>query len=67
MREYVTLASAPIHEDCVQVNSKSDYIPAMRAECERFKDLLEQVFPDYHEYGYFIIKSNLMILVHIWK
>lgn len=43
--EYYELGSSPIDEDCVQVNSNTDYMPAMREECRRYKRQLERDFP----------------------
>jgi hypothetical protein len=56
MREYIELGSAPADENCIQITSKEDYIPAMREECRRYKQLLEQKFTNRPEEVYFTIK-----------
>ena len=45
LKEYVELGCSPCEEDCVQVSKTEDYMPAMRAELKRWKELLEQTFP----------------------
>jgi len=45
MLYYVGLGSSPCEEDCVQLSKIADYIPAMRAELKRWKELLEKTFP----------------------
>lgn len=61
--DYIVIGSAPNDEDCVQVSTKTDYIPAMRKECERFRELLRKKFGNepsgarlsikkfYHDFG----------------
>ena len=44
MRDYYTLGSTPCNEDCVQVESGADYMPAMRQECRRFVEGLRRYF-----------------------
>lgn len=34
--DFLEVGSAPHEEECVQVDSKTDYAPAMKAECARF-------------------------------
>lgn len=41
----IEIGSSPYDEDCVQVDSKTDYLPAMKAELQRFKAMLEALFP----------------------
>jgi len=43
--DYIDLGSSPCCEDCVQVDPKSDYMPAMKAELSRWKEVLEKTFP----------------------
>jgi hypothetical protein len=45
MYDYVDLGSAPSEEECVQVSRDGFYLPAMRAECKRYRELLETKFP----------------------
>ena len=45
MMDYVNLGSSPIEEDCVQVSSEHEYLQAMKAECQRYKEMLEKRFP----------------------
>ena len=46
MRDVMELAGTPVEEECVQVNKEGDYHAAMKAECRRFKDMLEKRFPN---------------------
>ena len=41
-REYMEIGSAPCDEQCVAVDPKVDYLPDMRAECQRFLDLVRK-------------------------
>lgn len=34
MRDYISIGSTPVYEDCVQVQEGVDYLPAMRKECQ---------------------------------
>jgi len=43
--ESIPIGSAPYAEETVQVDPKVDYMPAMKAELKRFKELLEETFP----------------------
>ena len=45
MKDEFYLGSCPANEDCVQVDPNSDYIPAMKAELRKYKELLEKLFP----------------------
>jgi len=60
----IEIGASPYDEDCVQVDPRTDYLPAMKAELNRFKSLLEAMFPvpegvrasfvikwNIHEYG----------------
>jgi len=56
-KDTMELGTTPCGEDCVQVNSKEDYEPAMRKECERYMEMLEKRFPIPEDIGcYFKIK-----------
>lgn len=44
MRDFLDIESAPYEENCVQVNPKTNYMPAMRAEAIKFKEMLEKRF-----------------------
>jgi len=57
MEEYLELGSAPADENCVQVETGKDYVPAMLAECKRYKELLRKLFPDKPDDCRFAIKS----------
>ena len=41
MKEWLTLGPVPYEEDCVQVNSNEDYLPAMVKEVRKFVEFLE--------------------------
>ena len=45
LRDYIYLGSAPADEPCVQVITGEDYLPAMRLELKRFKELMQQIHP----------------------
>jgi hypothetical protein len=45
MSETIELACSPLEEDCVQVSSTEEYLPAMKAELKRFQAMLEKRFP----------------------
>ena len=45
MKDYEYLGSSPCDENCVQLQTGVDYLPAMRTECERYRDLIEKAFP----------------------
>ena len=64
MYETIELGSTPHDEDCTQVSRNTDYGDAMRAECMRYRDMLERRFPfaedhrvrfvmkrEYHDFG----------------
>lgn len=53
--DFIEFDTTPTNEPCVSVDSKVDYMPAMRAEANRMKELLEERFPDVG--GYFKISS----------
>lgn len=57
MRDYMSIASAPYEEECVQVNPKEDYLPAMRAECQRFMELIRKKLGPESEGAHLAIKS----------
>ena len=46
MRNSISISGTPTGEDCVQVSSHEDYMPAMRAECNRYLDMLRKRFPN---------------------
>jgi len=59
MRDYLEIGSSPNGEDCVQVDSKSDYLPEMKLELKRYKKFLEDKFPiPVNVLAYFGIKWN---------
>ena len=58
MREWMTLGPVPYEEDCVQVNSNEDYLPAMSKEVRRFAEFLENRFLNIPENAYFGVKSE---------
>ena len=58
MREWLTLGPVPYEEDCVQVNSNEDYLPAMVKEVRKFVQLLDNRFLNIPENAYFGVKSE---------
>lgn len=60
MRDYLDIETSPYEENGVQVSSSCDYMPAMRAEANRFKAMLENRFAKLIESTgiYFRIASN---------
>jgi hypothetical protein len=58
MRDFVELGSSPAEEECVQVRSGEDYLPAMRAECKRYLELIRKVCGEEPEGARLAIKSN---------
>jgi len=61
MRDYLDIGeTTPWGENCVQVDPNKDYMPAMRAEANRFKDMLNKRFAKLIEATgiYFRIASN---------
>jgi len=58
MRDYLYLGSAPCDENCVQVDPKVDYLPALRAECLRYQELLEKIFTSIPDGCSFFVKSQ---------
>ncbi len=54
--EYIEFDTSPVNEDCVQVDKKTDYLPAMKAEARRMIELLDKKFP--WADGNFRIKSQ---------
>lgn len=54
----ISCGSSPFDENCVQVMSGENYMPAMRRECRRYVQLLRKLFPDVefrivrYEHGY---------------
>lgn len=57
MRDYLTIGCSPVDENCVQVTSNSDYLPAMKEECRRFKQLLLKTFGEPPEGADLAVKS----------
>lgn len=57
--DYITIGSAPIEEDCVQITRDRPYFEALKHECFCFKHLLERAFPEarlrvktfHHDFG----------------
>jgi len=45
MKAFVELNSAPIDEDCVQVDATENYLPAMIQECHIYLRQLYRLFP----------------------
>lgn len=42
MRDWIELGSSPCEEECVQLDTKVDYLPKMRQECHRFLNLIRE-------------------------
>lgn len=45
MKDYLTLGSTPILEECVQVSQTENYLLKMREESRRYMDMLQRRFP----------------------
>lgn len=58
MREYMEIGSAPCNEDCVSVDPKVEYLPAMRRECLRFMDLIRKKLGPEPEGARLSVKSH---------
>mgnify|MGYP001304079366 CR=1 FL=1 len=59
MIDYIEIGPTPAAEDCIGVSSTADYLPAMRAECKRFRVALERYFEPVVPFGsWFGVKSN---------
>lgn len=41
-RDYIEIGPAPCDEECVQVSQGTHYLPAMRAEIQRFIELIRK-------------------------
>jgi poly(A) polymerase Pap1 len=50
MRDYFTLGSTPCGEDCAQVGTENYYEKTME-ECEKYKELLQNIFPQARDFG----------------
>lgn len=52
MQDYFELGSSPSDEECVQVSDENkNYISEMELELEKYKTMLENIFPQYKELG----------------
>ena len=58
VRELMEIGSAPYDEECVQVDPKVDYLPAMRAECRRFLEAIRAKLGHEPSGARLAIKSN---------
>lgn len=58
MRDFIDIGSAPAEEDCVSVSRDVDYLPAMRAECLRFIELIRKTLGPEPEGAHLAVKSN---------
>ncbi len=58
MRDYIDIGSSPCEEECVQVDPKVDYLPAMRAECRRFLEAIRAKLGPEPPGARLAIKSN---------
>jgi len=50
MFEYIELGGTPYDEDCVQVSKTENYIPEMKEECLKYKNMLIEIFPQALKY-----------------
>ena len=57
MSDYLEISCTPTSENCVQVSKNSDYMPAMRAEANRYVEMLKLRFPNCDAVD-LVIKSN---------
>lgn len=52
MQEWMELGCSPSDEDCVQASDENkNYVSEMEAELEKYKTMLENIFPQYKEFG----------------
>lgn len=58
-KDFMYLGTAPYEEECVQVESGKDYLPAMREECNRFINLLRDTFGKEPEGARLAIRSEM--------
>ena len=58
MRDFMTLGPVPYEEDCVQVNSNEDYLPAMNKEVRRFVEFLNNRFLNIPEGAYLVAGAD---------
>ena len=58
MREHMEIGSSPCDEPCVSVSRDVDYLPAMRAECLRFIELIRKKLGDEPPGAYLKVKAN---------
>lgn len=59
MRDFITFDTAPVDENSIQVNPKTNYLPEMRIEARKYAEFLQKRFPEYMEYDCnFSIKSQ---------
>ena len=57
MFTYIELSSSPVEETCVQLDTRTDYFPAMKAECNRFRQMLTDIYVN-HPMGEFVVKTH---------
>ena len=62
MFTYIELSSSPVEETCVQLDTRIDYFPAMKAECNRFRQMLTDIYVN-HPMGEFVVKTHNHALV----
>jgi hypothetical protein len=58
MRDYIEIGSSPAGEDCIQVSRDTDYLPAMRKECQRFLELIRKTLGPEQGTARLYVKSN---------
>ena len=60
MKDYLDIESAPWGVGCVQVNPSYDYMPAMKEEATKFKEMLDKRFAKLIDKTdiYFVIVKN---------
>ena len=58
MREHMEIGSSPCDEPCVSVSRDVDYLPAMRAECLRFIELIRKKLGPEPPGARLAVKSN---------
>lgn len=57
MSDKIYIEGTPADEECVQVSKDTDYMPAMRAECIRFIEMLRLRFPNCNEVEFSINRN----------
>lgn len=67
--EFISIDCSPSDENCIQVEKGVDYMPAMRAEAERYLSMLRLRFPNCDRVSFSIAENRhdfgLYLDIHI--